>query len=369
MSDRILVGTRKGLFTIRRNGGDWRVTDCQFLGDPVNLVMRDARDRHVYAALDTGHFGAKLHRSADDGKTFEEIKTPVYPEKPADEEDVAAIQRTEIEWKLRSIWALEAGGADESGNLWCGTIPGGLFVSTDRGDSWELVRSLWDDPLRKEWFGGGTVYPALHSICVHPNDSSRIAVAVSCGGVWQTRDRGESWAVTGKGMRADYLPPERAGEEWTQDPHCMVQCRNHPDHFWVQHHNGIFRSEDGAKSWTEIENVSPSAFGFPVVVHPEEPKTAWFVPAKQDQARYPVDGAVVVNRTRDGGRTFETLREGLPQEHAYDLTLRHALSLSDDGDRLAFGSTGGAVWVSQNQGDQWTEVTAHLPPVYCVRFA
>ena len=369
MSDRILVGTRKGLFTIRRQDAGWRVTDCQFLGDPVNMVLHDARDDHVYAVLDTGHFGVKVHRSTDGGATFTEIPAPSYPEKPEDEEDLAAIQRQPIEWKLAGIWSLAAGGADEERLLWCGTTPGGLFVSTDRGDNWVLVRSLWDHPLRKEWFGGGTEIPALHSICVHPQDSAHVVVGVSCGGVWRTRDHGETWEVTSKGMRASYMPPERAGDEHIQDPHCVVQCPSQPDCFWCQHHDGIFKSVDGAATWTEVTDVSPSSFGFPVAVHPDDPQTAWFVPAQKDQARYPVDGAVVVNRTRDGGASFSTLRKGLPQEHAYDLCYRHGLAVDPTGTRLGFGSTTGSMWVSEDQGDSWDEVSAHLPPVYWVRFA
>ena len=195
-----------------------------------------------------------------------------------------------------------------------------------------------------------------------------VAIAVSCGGVWQTDDRGETWDLTAKGMHANYMPPAEKGREEVQDPHCMVQCRNHPEHYWVQHHNGIFRSADHARTWTEVTDVSPSSFGFPTVVHPDDPETAWFVPATEAIQRYPMGGQVVVNRTRDGGKTFTTLRDGLPQEHAYDIVFRHALDLSTDGNRLAFGSSTGSVWVSEDQGDSWTEITAHLPPVYCVRF-
>ena len=110
-------------------------------------------------------------------------------------------------------------------------------------------------------------------------------------------------------------------------------------------------------------------FGFGVVVHPREPDTAWFVPAIKDEKRIPAAGKVVVNRTRDGGKTFETLTEGLPQEHAYDLVFRHALDIDGSGDRLSFGSTTGNLWVSEDQGDRWTQVSAHLPPIYAVRFA
>jgi hypothetical protein len=76
----------------------------------------------------------------------------------------------------------------------------------------------------------------------------------------------------------------------------------------------------------------------------------------------------VVSRTRDGGKTFETLRNGLPQEHAYDLTFRHALDIDATGNRLAFGSTTGSLWVTEDQGDSWISVSEHLPPIYCVRF-
>jgi photosystem II stability/assembly factor-like uncharacterized protein len=169
-------------------------------------------------------------------------------------------------------------------------------------------------------------------------------------------------------MRAVYMPPEQAFDPDVQDPHRVVQCRANPDRLWVQHHNGIFRSDDGGKVWVEIKEAGPSTFGFAVVVHPEQPDTAWFVPAIKDEKRIPVDGKVVVTRTRDGGKSFQTLRNGLPQEHAYDLVFRHALDIDGTGNRLAFGSTTGSLWVSEDQGDTWQTVSTNLPPVYCVRF-
>ena len=110
-------------------------------------------------------------------------------------------------------------------------------------------------------------------------------------------------------------------------------------------------------------------FGFPVVVHPEEPDTAWFVPEIKDEKRIPREGKLAVTRTRDGGKSFEVLTKGLPQTHAYDVVYRHALALDEAGDRLAFGSTTGGLWVSENQGDGWACVTHTLPPIYAVRFA
>ena len=171
-------------------------------------------------------------------------------------------------------------------------------------------------------------------------------------------------------MRYDFLPEEQGGANPEgQDPHRMVRCHAAPEHFWVQHHCGIYRSDTGAHSWTEIKYVSPSAFGFAVAVHPQDPEIAWFVPAKKDEFRYPVDGRFVVTRTRDGGKSFETLSRGLPGELAFDLVYRHGLDVDRTGQRLAMGSTTGSIWVSEDQGDSWQHLSAHLPPIYCVRFA
>ena len=104
------------------------------------------------------------------------------------------------------IWALEPGGADEPGTLWAGTMPGGLFRSRDRGESWEMIRPLWDMPERNKWLGGGADIPGIHSICVDPALIEDVRVAISCGGVWVTHDGGESWAQSAHGMRFDDGP-------------------------------------------------------------------------------------------------------------------------------------------------------------------
>ena len=331
--------------------------------------MHDPRTGMLFAALNHGHFGSKMHRSRDGGATWQEVAVPKYPEKPADyvPKNTPA-EGTAADWSLKLIWALAPGGRNQPGVVWCGTLPGGLFRSNDDGDSWELNRPLWDDPRREEWFGGGADHPGIHSVCVDPRDSRHVLVGVSCGGVWRTRDEGRTWDLAGTGLRAEFMPPERQFDPNVQDPHLVAQCASNPDALWIQHHNGIFKSTDGAATWSEITDVKPSTFGFPVAVHPRDPNTAWFVPAVKDEKRYPAGGCVVVNRTRDGGRTFDTLTRGLPQEHAYDLVFRHALDVDESGDRLAYGSTTGSLWFSENGGDSWNSVSTNLPPIYAVRF-
>lgn len=361
MSDRIRVATRKGLFTITRRNGRWTVGDPAFLGDPVTAVLDDAGT--LYAALNLGHFGVKVRRSRDEGKTWDDLPAPVYPPQPENAPGSP--------WKLVLIWTLEAGGDNSAGaprTLWAGTLPGGLFRSVDQAQSWELVRPLWDRTERTQWSGGGYDHPGIHSIVIDPRDSNRLTLGVSCGGVWQSNDAGANWQLSATGMRAAYMPPDQAYEPNVQDPHRIVACAAQPDTLWCQHHNGIFKSTDGAASWQEITTTALSGFGFAVGTHPRDPDSAWFVPAVKDETRVPVGARLAVTRTRDGGRSFEVLTDGLPDAPCYDLIYRHGLAVDAGGQQLAIGSTSGGLWLSENGGDAWQCVSVHLPPVYAVRF-
>jgi photosystem II stability/assembly factor-like uncharacterized protein len=364
MSDRLYVSTRKGLFVFdRQTSGRWEIASVAFLGDPITMFLDDPHSRMQFATSRLGHFGVKVYRSSDRAQTWEECAAPTYPPQPDE-------ARTEAHaWSLDQVWSLETGGPADPDTLWAGTNPGGLFRSRDRGSSWELNRGLWDHPERKRWSGGGFDIPGIHSICVDPQDGNKIIVGVSVGGVWRTSDGGETWDACSRGMHADYMPPELAEDPTMQDPHRVVQCPSNTDWLWLQHHCGMYVSRDGAHSWETIRNVQPSVFGFAVAVHPTDPQTAWFVPAIKDERRVPVDGRVVVTRTRDGGHSFDVLSDGLPQQHAYDIAYRHALDVAADGTRLAFGSTTGSLWLSDNAGDSWQTLSEHLPPVYAVRFA
>jgi hypothetical protein len=361
MDERALISTRKGLFELQRQGGQWVLGPCHFLGDPVSLALADRRDGSVYAALNLGHFGVKLQRRDAGSDSWTEVAVPVYPAKPEGSTDP-------LDWKLKLIWSLEAGGPDQPGVLWAGTLPGGLFKSTDRGLSWQLVQSLWDLPQRADWMGGGYDVPGIHSICVDPRNSDHLLVGVSCGGVWRSEDGGASWCSSARGMRASYMPPELADKESIQDPHRVVRCAGAPDVLWCQHHCGIWRSVDNGHQWQQVAGVPVSDFGFAVAVHPRQPDTAWFAPAEADQRRVPVGAAMVSNRTDDGGTSFITQRNGLPQQHCYDLVYRHGLAVADDGVTVLMGSTTGGLWISHDGGAQWQTVSTNLPPIHAVSF-
>ncbi|MFM1907503.1 MAG: hypothetical protein RLZZ591_1180 [Pseudomonadota bacterium] len=360
----LLLGTRKGLLLVQGEGTDWHVTAHHFAGDPVTQILVDPRDGCWYAALNLGHFGVKLRKSTDQGGTWQEITSPAFPTKPTE----GPWADDPSHWNVELIWSLTAGGPDQPGTLWAGCMPAGLFRSDDSGASWSLNTALWLDPRRKEWMGGGNDYPGMHSVLVDPRDAQHVTVAISCGGVWQTRDGGQQWALTSHGMSASYMPEGSADEPNTQDVHALVQCAAHPDAVWVQHHCGIYKSTDSAHTWQHIEATPPSGFGFAVACDPRDPQRAWFVPAQADTHRYPVDGRLVVTRTDDGGKTFKTFGQGLPAHNAYHLIYRHGLAVTPDGQTLAMASTTGGLWTSANAGESWHCISRDLPPVAVVKF-
>ncbi len=352
---RLLVATRKGLFIHERGPAGWRCAEHLFAGDPVTITAEADQGRTLYAGLSLGHFGCKLHRSMDGGGSWQEVAAPTYPEKPEGHADVTP-------WTAHTLWSLTA---DTAGGLWCGTVPGGLFHSADKGESWCLNEALWNLPDRTKWMGGGYDWPGIHSISVR---GTEITLGVSIGGVWRSEDGGTTWQPRSEGLRAAYMPPELARDHNSQDPHLMVRCREAPDHWWIQHHNGIFRSTDNCASWQEITDVLPSNFGFAVAVHPKNPDHAWFVPAHSDAIRIPVDGKMVVNHTGDAGRSFQTLDVGLPTQGAYDLVFRHGLAVDDSGECLAMGSSTGGLWTTENGGREWLMNGIRLPQIYSVQF-
>ena len=284
MQQTLLIASRKGLFVLQGHGSQWRIAAHHFAGDPVTQVMTDPRTGDWYAALRLGHFGAKLRKSSDQGATWLDIATPAFPAKPTD----GPLAADTVPWNVELIWSLTPGGPHQPGTLWAGCMPAGLFKSEDGGHTWALNRPLWDNPRRMEWMGGGNDYPGMHSVLVDPRDANHLRVAISCGGVWQSADAGQSWTLTADGMKADYLPPDIEQDPNGQDPHRMVQCAAAPDVLWVQHHCGIYRSSDGGRNWNPIAPPQPSGFGFAVACDPHNPQRAWFAPAHSDALRFPV---------------------------------------------------------------------------------
>jgi photosystem II stability/assembly factor-like uncharacterized protein len=385
---RLMVGTRKGTFFVEKLASGWKARLAGHPGVGVNFVTQDPHTGTFWAALGHGHWGAKLSKSSDGGATWSDASQIKYPQgarylAPPDPDPNASPEDMQKGPTLRDatllkLWVIAFGAP---GQVHVGTIPGGLFSSQDGGQTFALNLALWNHESRggdlftgsgngnTHWFGTpaseGEFAPGIHSIVVDPRDARRLLVAISTAGVLETLDGGKTWRGRNRGMRNDYLPDPAA--EWGHDPHFVTLCAAQPEHVWQQNHSGVFYSSDGAQTWNKVSQPEQGVnFGFPVAVDERDGKTAWLVPGKADMQRTTIDGKLFVARTRDGGQTWQQLRQGLPQAEAYDVVYRHALH--NRGDYLAFGSTTGNLYLSEDSGDSWVTVANNLPPIYSCRF-
>lgn len=286
MKTTLLVATRKGLVVYRFKRGIWKMENVHFNGIPVSIAYADDRNGTWWACLDHGHWGVKLHRSTNRGQNWEETGAPAYPEGCMTKENVPAI--------TKYLWAMQHGGITKPDRLWIGTEPGGLFLSEDQGDSFQLNEALWNHPSRENfWFGGGRDHPGIHSIVVDPANNDHLYVGISCAGVFETFDSGQSWTVRNKGLKADFLPDSSI--EVGHDPHILIPAPTDFNVLWQQNHCGIFRSVNAGKSWDDIsQKKGPAYFGFALAVSDDNAEQAWVAPALSDTYRVAIDHSLCI---------------------------------------------------------------------------
>ncbi len=355
----VLVGTTKGAFLFRsdseRKRWDW--SGPHFPGLSVYALAFDRRGgrNRLLAAAQSMHWGATVHTSDNFGRKWTNPKA-ANVKFPADS-GVA----------LKNIWQIVPGPTNEPDTLFLGAEPAALFESKDAGDTWQLVRGLFDHPHRTRWEPGGGGL-CLHTILPDASEPRRIWVAISTGGVYRSEDRGLTWAAQNKGVKAEFLPDKHP--EFGQCVHKMAQPSGRPERLYLQNHWGIYRSDNRADSWQAIEEGVPSTFGFALAAHPRDPETAYVIPIEADTFRCTPERKLRVYRTRNGGRSWEALMKGLPQRETYETILRDGLATDDQNAAgLYFGTRSGKVYYSRDEGESWHLLHKALPPVTCVQTA
>ena len=352
----LLVGTTKGVFLLHSNAkrARWKIGGPYFHGQAVYAMAYDGRDgQHRIWASTQSIWGTQLRFSDDFGKSW------------TNPQEATIRFPTDSGVSLKNIWQITLGRPDEPNVLYCGVEPAALFETRDAGETWSLVRGLFDHPHRHRWTPGNGGL-ALHTIVLDPTNNQRIYVAISAGGVYRSDDGGHSWSAQNRGIRVTFMPNKYP--EFGQCVHKIVMHPLRPERLFLQNHWGLYRSDDHAENWTDIANGVPSDFGFAMVTHPKKPDWVYVVPVESDEFRCTCDGRLRIYRTRNAGASWEPLIRGLPQKSAHETVLRDAMTVdSFDPAGIYFGTRSGKLFGSIDEGRSWEKILEGLPPVVCIR--
>ena len=376
----VFVGTQKGgfIFSSDAKRKKWQVSDIHFKSWNVMHIQLDPRDQRLHAATSHFVYGPTTHYSDDFGGTWTQAKQvplltrPSKSGRPASTVDEAFRSEggesvKEIPEKMIKVWNIQPGRENEPGVLYAGAQPASFFVSRDRGETWTLNESLYDHPQRGQWNPGAGGL-TLHTILLDPTNMNRMYIAVSAAGCYRTDDGGQTWAPYNKNVRADFM-----GTQFPEFGQCVHKMDMHPSNpgvIFQQNHCGVYRSDNGGEDWIDIgEGRLPSRFGFPIAVHPTEPRTIYIALEESDEYRMSVEGKFSVWRSRDAGETWERLTKGLP-EKAHLVVLREAMGTDTFEDAgIYVGSHTGQLFYSRDSGDSWEMLADFLPPIQSVEAA
>jgi photosystem II stability/assembly factor-like uncharacterized protein len=361
---RVLVGTRKGAFILTSDGTrrDWKISEPLFEGWEIYHVKGSPVDSdRIYASQTTGWFGQIIQRSDDGGVTWEAVGNQFkYDGVPGTHQ---WYDGTPHPWEFARVWHLEPSLSDRDAVL-AGVEDAALFSSSDGGENWAELSGLRTTESGSSWQPGAGGM-CLHTILVSPSDPERIFIAISSAGVFRSDDGGKTWTPKNKGLHSEGIPDEDAAVG-----HCVHRIALHPsrpDTVFMQKHWDVMRTDNAGESWVEVSGNLPSDFGFAIDVHAHEPETVYVVPITSDSVHFPPEGKLRVYRSRSGGNEWEPLTKGLPQQHCYVDVLRDAMAVDAlDSCGVYFGTTGGQVYASSDAGDSWEPIVRDLPAVLSV---
>jgi photosystem II stability/assembly factor-like uncharacterized protein len=369
----LLVGTRKGAFILRgdKSRRDWKLSDGMFIGNIVHHMVLDPRDSQtMLVGARTGHLGPTIFRSTDFGKTWKEAATPPAFPKAAEGQKGRVLDH--------NFW-LTPGNVSEPDVWYVGTSPQGLFRSEDGGVTWEEVKGFNEHPLRQVWAGPDEEGPpdgaTLHSIMIDPRDSAHMYISLSGGGFFESTDKGADWKPVQKGLYSEFLPNPEA--EFGHDPHCTRMHPLNPNRIYMQAHTGIYRLDRGDGVWVRVGLNLPkendiSDYSFPIVLHPRDPDTVWVMPLDGGfpLGRVTPHGKPATYITRNAGEKWKRQDKGLPKKDGWFSVKRQGMTAdTHDPVGVYFGTTGGEVWASRDEGESWTMLAEHLPEIYSVEVA
>jgi photosystem II stability/assembly factor-like uncharacterized protein len=328
-SNEVLVGTREGVLTIARENSDaqWQVTHRAIPDKHISAMITERESGLMFA----GAFHGSVQMSADGGKSWEPRGNGMTQD---------------------NVYSLAARHVDGQIRLFAGTEPAHLFVSDDLGVNWSEMPSLRTVPSVPKWnFPAPPHIGHVKHINFDPENSTTIYASVEVGGLLRSTDAGEHW------------------EEFPslyEDVHRLMIHPNNPKFLYGVTGRGLYVSPDGGNGWEQWTRREDEIGGYPdgFVFRPSDPKLILMTAAHDAPGTWRTThfAGARISRSKDGGRTWEILRNGLPDRLQASI---EAFCLEEAGDSTSIfaATTAGDIFCSNDLGDSWQKIISNLPPI------
>jgi photosystem II stability/assembly factor-like uncharacterized protein len=326
-SNEVLIGTREGVVTIARSGSQWKVAHRAITDKHISAIIKEPESGLTFA----GAFHGSVHVSADDGKTWEARGNGMT------ENNVYSLAAKRLNGRVR---------------VFAGTEPAHLFGSDDLGASWKKIPSLRSVPSVPKWnFPAPPHIGHVKHINFDPENSSTIYSSVEVGGLLRSTDAGEHW---------EEFP------ELYEDVHRLMIHPSNAKFLYAVTGRGLYTSADAGKTWEQWTRREDELGGYPdgFVFRPSDPKTILMTAAHDAPGTWRTThfAGARISRSKDGGRTWEILRNGLPDRLQASI---EAFCLEEAGSSTSVfaATTSGEVFCSEDLGDSWQTIVTGLPPI------
>jgi photosystem II stability/assembly factor-like uncharacterized protein len=334
---RLLVATAGGLVHLERAafGDPWRVVGKALMDTHPSALIVDEHTGTIYCGQ---HYSGGIKKSLDGGLTW--IGSGIGLE--SDHVYMLALQRL----------------ADKA-VLYCGTEPPMLYRSGDLGNHWQPLRAIWEVPDTDQWrFPPPPHIAHVKNIAFHPSYPETLYVCIEQGDLLKSTDAGASWRSL-----TSYETPE---DRFRRDMHRIIIKPSDPSKLYLASGVGLYYSEDAGESWEHISR-GDARVGYPdcLFFDPKDENILYMAGASGapspswKELRSANPGIL---RSRDGGRSWDDLMNGLPNLIPGNIEAMCAHQ-SDYGLSMFAGTSVGDIWGSDDGGENWALIASNLPPI------
>jgi len=238
--------------------------------------------------------------------------------------------------------------------FYMGVASGGLFRTTDGGTTWTPVS---DGKIPVASMGSIAVADSDPNVVYVGTGSDGVRSNVSTGrGVYRTNDAGATWQFVGLynagQIGAVRIHPTNPNIAWVAA---------YGDAFKRNAERGVFKTEDGGKSWRKVLYINDGVGAMDVELQPGNPNVVYAWMSRLERKPWTIisgsrDGGLF--KSVDGGNTFKQITAGLPSELIGKANLAVTNAKPDRIYALIEALPGGGLYRSDDAGQTWTMINS-----------